>query len=179
MHTMKKYLFVALFALAGLSCEEASKLTQFDMDVNENITIPAMPTALPEGYPFTFTFRPDMEAELASRGLSPDVLEEILLKSLVLKVTSPAGADFGFVKSVDMYVSAEGMDKVRFAYTGNVADDAGATLSLTTANVDLKNYFLQEKVKIEVDIATDEATTSPHTVNIAATFLVDVKVLGL
>lgn len=177
---MKKFAFILLLAaLALTSCEQAAKLTQFDIPINETIDIPTLQTTFPDGKVYPMTLTPNIESELTSRGFSTDFLQQIVLKNLKIELTSPTGADLSFLKSVNVYISATGLSKELIASAATIPDNVGTSLTLTTNNINLKDYFLKDKLQLELNFATDKTTAETYSVKIDAIFMVDVKVLGL
>ncbi len=175
---MKKIIFVLFVAVLFTGCDKVSELTRFDIPISRSIDVPALATVLPTGHKATLTVSPNLGEELSKRSLSSDRIEEIVLKSLGLELTSPTTGDLTFLKSVTVEISAEGLEKKRIAYAENVPDNVGKTLTLAVENVDLKNYFLKESITLEVTLATDKVTTSIYSLKVNSVFTVDLKVLG-
>ena len=178
---MKKLLFIAfsLISLSWFSCKKVQELTQFDLNYSSEITIPSS-TGL--NLPFAIS-TPDIssniESEFSVKNTNKDLIEKITLKSLNLKITNPTEGNFDFLKSVEIYIKAEGLDPVLIASKNNIQDGLGKNLSLDVTQTDIKDYIKKSKFGLEVKSVTDKLITKDHTLKVDAVFFVDAKVLGL
>ena len=104
---MRFYVFLGFLALFLIGCDKVDSLTQFDMNYDESIVIPAS-TGI--NLPFDL-FTPDMEtdseSEFAVNNTRKNLIEEIVLKSLWLRITAPEDGDFSLLKSIEIYISDE------------------------------------------------------------------------
>ena len=109
-----------------------------------------------------------------------DLLEEVLLKKLVLTATSPSGQKFDFLKSADIFISADGLPEVKVASIDNI-DDAtvGNSIELTPSTSDLKEYLKKSEITIRVAATADKSTDNSITVKVDAKFFIDAKILGV
>lgn len=176
---MKKLIPLFAFFVATITgCRQFDKLTQFEMPYTETVVIPAS-TGI--NLPFNL-FSPDVEtnseATFAINDTRKDLVEEIRLTSLAVEHQSPAGEDFSFLKSVRIYISAEGLTEVQIAWKENIPDTAGTLISLDVSGDDLKEYIKKDKFTLRVNTVTDEFLTADHEVKIHSVFFVDAKILG-
>ena len=177
---MKKTLIpVLLMALALTSCDALSNLTKFDMPLTSSVTIAKIPAATTT--PVVIS-TPDIETNstkfFTDNGISTDLIGKVTLKKMELTVTTPTTGNFNFLKSIDIYITATDLTKTKIATVSNVS--AGLTVvPLVVEDIDLKQFLLKEKVKMEFSVATDEAMTADYTIEVKPTFLIDMKVLGL
>lgn len=177
---MKLYLtsFIAiLIVLVG--CKAVDKFTKFNLDYNETVIIPKSQLI---DLPISIT-TPEMEtnteSEFASNDTRKDKIEEIKLTQMTLTVLSPENGDFGFLKTISIFISADGLDEIKIASKDIVPENIGNILDLDTVDSDLKAYIKKDKYKLRVEATTDEATTSDHKINVYAKFFVDAKILGI
>lgn len=96
-----------------------------------------------------------------------------------MTVTSPANGNFNFLKNIEIYISADGLDDVKVASLENIPNNAAMPLQLVVDTVNLKQYILKDKFGLKVKAITDEMTTSEYQISINTTFLVDAKIAGL
>ena len=177
---MKKTLIpVLLMALALTSCDALSNLTKFDMPLTSSVTIAKISAATTT--PVVIS-TPDIETNstkfFTDNGISTDLIGKVTLKKMELTVTTPTTGNFNFLKSIDIYITATDLTKTKIATVSNVS--AGLTVvPLVVEDIDLKQFLLKEKVKMEFSVATDEAMTADYTIEVKPTFLIDMKVLGL
>ena len=176
---MKKYLF-ALLIVAPLivGCNALSKLTMFELPFTQSITIPAMP-ASNTPVPLAISgIKTNIDSVLNSLKLSSDLIQKVTLKEMEFTLTSPTDGNLNFIKSVEIYITAEGLDDVKIASSGDVSDNS-KNLVLTAADVDLKDFILKDEFGLKVITTTDKATLVEQKIDISFNFLVDLKILGL
>jgi len=177
---MRKILVPILFAAIILtSCDSLSKLTQFEMPFTASVTVPAStPINLPLNLP-----TPEIETNSAtffsSKNIDTDLIDQITLKKLELSVTSPATGNFNFLKKIEIYLSAEGLDDVKIASLEDIPNNAAMPLQLTVDSVNLKQYILKDKFGLKINTTTDEVITSDYKIDVKTIFLVDAKIAGL
>ncbi len=177
---MKLNTYVPLIALLFLlGCKAVDKLTQFNLDYNETITIPASSIIDVPLTILTPEVETNTESEFASNDTRKDKIEEIKLTAMTLSVLSPENGDFGFLKSVSVSLVADGLDEIQIAWKDAVPEDAGNILDLETTDKDLKEYIKKDAFKLRVSVTTDEVTTSEYKIDVYSNFFVDAKVLGI
>ncbi|RTE54457.1 hypothetical protein EHW67_04640 [Arenibacter aquaticus] len=176
---MKKFLL--LFALVGLfsSCDKLDELTKFEMDFNQRVVIPSS-----SGIDLPFdVYTPETETNSSSEfevnDTRKDLIEEIVLTKLSLFVNSPEGEDFSFLESIVVYMSAEDLPEIEIAWNNEVAATAGPLLELNTTSEDLKEYIKKDSYTLRLKTVTDEFLSSDYEIDVASTFFVDAKILGL
>jgi hypothetical protein len=174
----KSITIICLFALI-ISCDKLDELTKFDMEYSQRATIPS--TA---GIDLPFdVFTPEMETNSEStfevNDTRKDLIEEIKLTELEMVIISPDGADFSFLNSIEVYISADGLEEIKIAYLEEVPEDAGSVITLDTSDTDLKEYIKSDEFSLRLNTVTDELMSSDHELEVNSTFFVDAKILGL
>jgi hypothetical protein len=169
---MNKLSFLLVVLLAVVSCKKDEVGIRFKMDYETSFTVPSGNLL---NLPFDL-FTPDIttnsEAEFEANDTRKDKIQEIKLESLKLQITSPAGKNFDFLKSVDLYIEAEAMNELRFAYVENVADGQ-TTLEVTTTDDNLAEYIKQDKFGMRAKTVQDKVLDQD--VEIKATMVFAVK----
>jgi hypothetical protein len=176
---MKKQIIILGFILLAISgCKKIDKLTQFNMEFNESIVIPSS-TGI--NLPFNI-LTPDVatnsESTFAVNDTRKDLIEEIKLTELKLTITAPANADFGFLKSINVFITADGLSETKIASKDVVPSDNGAVLNLEVENTNLKEFMLKDSFKLRLNTVTDELISSDYHIDINSIFFVDAKILG-
>lgn len=175
------------FLLSGLllgflfltGCNKLDELTQFHLDYEQQVVIPSSTgIALPFSVntPDTET---NSESQFSVNDTRKDLIEEIQLTKLRLVLASPEGADFSFLESIEVYISAEGLDEVKIAWNDAVPADAGDILDLETSDADLQEYIKKDSFTLRLRTITDETLATDHNINVFSTFFVDARILGL
>ena len=175
---MRNIILVLTIFFTLSSCDKVDDLTKFDIEYNSKIVIPAS-----AGIDLPFNvFTPDMETNSESKfevnDTRKDLIEEIKLTELQLIITSPTDADFGFLNSVEVYISAEGLDEIKIAEK-DVDENIGNTLDVNVLDIDLKEYIKKDEFNLRLNTVTDEAIGSDHEIDVNSTFFVDAKILGI
>jgi len=177
---MKIRIILISFLIASIySCKTLDKLTQFNMDYDQSIVIPSS-----TGIDLPFNIQtPDVESNsestFAVNDTRKDLIEKIQLTDLTLTLTSPSDADFGFLKSISIFISAEGLSETKIAWKEDIPDNPGTVLTLETTGVDLKEYIKKDKFSLRLNTVTDELITSDHHIDMHSVFFVDAQILGL
>jgi hypothetical protein len=170
-------MFVCII-LSFSGCKMIDKLTQFDMEFDETVVIPSS-TGI--NLPFNI-LTPDIETNsestFAVNDTRKDLIEEVILTSLDLTLTSPADADFSFLKSISIFISADGLSETRIAWKDDIPSVVGSVLNLETEGVDIKEYIMKDQFALRLNTVTDEVLTSDHQIDVHAEFYVDAKILG-
>ena len=172
------FLFTFMILLLVAGCKKIDKLTQFEMEYNETVVIP---TSTGINLPFNL-ISPDIksnsESTFSVNNTHKDLVEEIKLTKLDLTLSSPSNGDFGFLKSIEIFISAEGLSEEIIAWKENIPSDVDKYIELETAETDLKEYIKKAEFTLRLSTVTDETLTSDHYIDIHSLFFVDAKVLG-
>ena len=177
-----KRLITTIFILALIyisSCKVVDKYTQFDIPYSTEVSIP--PT-LGINLPFNI-FTPDIETNSEStfeiNDTRKDLIEEVSLTSISMDVKTPDDGDFSFLKSVIIYLSAEGLPEIEIARNDNIPNDVGNQLNLTPTNVDFQEYIKKDQINLRVNTVTDQILMTEYKLGINCVFHVDAKILGI
>lgn len=178
---MKKDIFTLILVFIGLtlsSCNEFDQLTHFNLDVSSTVTIePSFTVNTPFSVP-TPPISNSNNQTFSSNNTSKDLIETVTLKNLVLTVNSPANEDFSILKSIEVYISADGEDDLEIAWANNIPDTT-TVLKLNVSDQNLKKYLVKDNFSLKVNTVTDEVFSKEYQIKIASSFYVDAKILGL
>lgn len=169
----------AVLLILPLACDKVNELTRFTMKYEAYATVPSSlvvdtPLSIP-----TPDITTNASSTFSSNNTNADLVQEILLSALSLEVSSPQGEDFSFLKSISIFLNAEGLPEVKIAWADNVPNDAGTILELETSGENLKEYIVKDKFSLRVNTVTDEIIGTDHEIKINSEFLVDAKILGI
>ncbi|MGB2761090.1 hypothetical protein [Maribacter stanieri] len=175
----KKYISFICLLVLFTACDKIDELTKFDMEYSQRATIPSS-TGI--NLPFD-VFTPEMETNsestFAVNDTRKDLIEEIKLTDLELVMISPEEADFSFLNSIEVYISADGLEEILIANLDEVPEDAGNVITLDTSDTDLKEYIKKDEFSLRLNTVTDELMSTDHELEVNSTFFVDAKILGL
>ena len=174
---MRKQISMFGFILLMISgCKTVDKLTQFNMEFEGSVVVPSS-TGI--NLPVNIV-TPDVATNSAStfsaNKTQKELVDEIKLTKMEVTITSPANADFSFLKSVAIYISSAGLPEVKIAYKDEVPASTGAILSLDVSGIDLKEYIKADKFSLRLNTVTDEVLTSDHTLHARSVFFVNAKI---
>lgn len=161
------------------SCRTVDQLTQFNMDFNETITIPS---ATGINLPINI-LTPDVETNSEStfeiNDTRKDLIEHISLTSLTISLSAPENADFSFLESINVYMNAPDLPEVEIAWANSIPENVGGVLMLDVSGADFQEYIKKDQFSLRLNTITDELLTADHQLEIATTFFIDAKILGL
>lgn len=177
---MKKLLFLlATVILSTYSCKEVDKLTHFNMNYNDEITIPAtLGIDLPIDI-WTPDIPTNSTSTFESNNTHKDLIEQIILKKMTLTIKTPESATWDFLKNIEIYISAEGLDEKKIAWMDDIPKTGLKSIELDVSGDDLKEYIKKDEYKLRTKTVTRELVSHDTKVEIASTFFVDAKILGV
>lgn len=175
-----KFLIVLFAILLGLTtaCKPGDKFTQFDIEYNSSFTVSSGASV---NVPINL-FTPDVETNSEStfevNDTRKDKIQEILLTSLLITVTAPNGKELDFLKEIEIFISANGLNEVLLASKYNIQNTVGVSLLLDPSLIDFKEYIKKDEFTLRVRTVTDEAILQDVDVDIRTKFYVDAKLIG-
>ena len=172
---------IALFALVLLfsNCKKVDEFTQFNLTYKSEVTVsPATILNLPIDI-FTPDMETNSEAEFAVNDTNKDLVEEILLERLDMKITSPDDQRFDFLGSISVFIEAEGLSEIKIAEITDIPDNVGAEISLTTVENNLAEYIKKDAFNLRVNIVSDKTVNREVKIEVDSEFFVDAKILGI
>ncbi len=178
---MKKLVLVLLGVIltSTWSCKEVNKLTQFNMNYSDEITIPAtLGIDLPIDI-WTPNIPTNSTSTFESNNTHKDLIQKINLTKMNLTITSPASSTWDFLKKIEIYISADGLDDKKIAWLDDIPQTGLKSIDLTVSSDDLKEYIKKDEYKLETKTVTRQLVSHDTKVEIKSTFFVDAKILGI
>jgi hypothetical protein len=117
------------------------------------------------------------EFEFSSNDTDKDRVNSIYLQDLTLTITSPAGEDFSFLSSVEIFISSPNHTEKKAAFRESIGANPGSQLICDIVDVDLQEFIKDEKFTVRVKTITDEALSSDVHIDLYTNFLVDAKLI--
>lgn len=175
---MKK-ISVLLFAFALLigfnGCQTINEWTSFDLGPwKTSFTVPGNGIAANLS---NFTSLADSLIPTSAtksftlNGTSSSLVDKITMKEMKLTLDSTA-TDMNFLKDIELWVKADGLDSVKIAYYNNIPDNV-KTLSLTMTDVNLKSYLSKDKFTLTPKVKLDAIPSKSTKIEISQTYHVD------
>ena len=169
---MKTRLILTILLIGTIFTFSCKKLLTFD--ISDSTTTTVNGNVLPFQPPFdvpTPDITTNSENEFAQNNTNVDLVKEIILKQLSLTVTSPENKTFSFLKSIEIYISADGEDETKLAWKDNI-DSNAKSLDLETTNAALDKYVKKDKYKLRTKVVTKETLNEDVDIKIDFTFQV-------
>jgi len=176
---MKKILLLISTVLIFSQCKKLDEFTQFTVVYHSEATIPAtvnidVPVNIP--LPAVTT---NSEETFENNNTHKDLIEEIRLEELQLKITDPVDGDFSFLSDIEIYMSTDDLPEIKIAWLYNIPDSVGNELNLETTDQDLQEYLKADAFNLRLKVTTDQLITQDYTVDVKTVFFVNAKILGI
>lgn len=101
---------------------------------------------------------------ITNQGVEPGDISDVYFEELTLSVTEPTGGDLSFLKSLEFYVSADGLPTILVASRYNFPEGV-SSVEMILEEVDIVDYVVADSM----DITTEVTGSRPD---------VDTRVLG-
>jgi hypothetical protein len=177
MYRVLKICLAVLFVAFNMSsCKKINKSIEFRLDFSTEVIVPSS-TGI--NIPFnviTPEVETNAEASFAANDTRKDLIEEINLEELRISIKSPQGEDFSFLKSVVVFIKADGFEEKQIASLDNVPENV-FELDLVPTGEDLAPYVKAESFSLRVKTVTDELITRDHELLVFSKFRVKAKLI--
>ncbi len=160
-------LFVGLIMIG--SCD---KLITFNISDQTTITVDKVLT--PVTLPFdiwTPNITTNSEQEFENNDTKIELVKEIILKDLMLTITSPSDKTFSFLESIHIYMYTDTEEEIEIAWKDNISSDA-EMIDLQTSNSALDKYVKSSSYKLRTEVVTRETLNQDIDILIDMTFQV-------
>ena len=175
-----KYSFLVVLSLFILtSCKLIDGWTHFEIKYSSAVTLPQDLDVNKSEDVYPDQIAADLEGEVESEGYNPDKIESVELTDLKLTIDLPAGVDFSFLSSAELFMSAGDLTEKKVAWIDEVPAGVGNTIDMKTTSSDLKKFLNQEVITLRLNIIINNGIPSDYLIGIDTKFLVDVKIMGI
>ena len=150
---MKKAFLFACVAIAFASCDKVKELANINQNLtySESVTIPELPGGIDTLPPGGITaYFPGQGVETKSQeylgqfNTDASLITHVKLTELLAVIAQPPGGNFDFIDSINVYLTADGMEEKLVAYKHGIPKGT-SNLSLDCAtDINLKEYFLKD-----------------------------------
>lgn len=170
---------LAVVVIGSSSCELFDKATEveFDMDFKSQVEVaPSSGLNLPFNL-FTPEITTNSESTFGIQNTQKELVETVNLTSLVMTITSPSSQRFDFLKSIKVYIDADGLGEVEIASATDIPDNVGNELALTVAANNLRDYIVKDEFTLRVETVTDKTINQTVEIDIDSKFHIIADVL--
>ena len=168
---MKTKTILTVLLIGIIFTVSCKKLLTFEISDSTTTTIKnQLPFDTPLNIP-TPDVTTNSESEFEQNDTKVELVKEIILKRLALTITSPDGKTFSFLKSIEIYISADGEDETKIAWNNDVQSNA-ESIELETTTAALDKYVKKDKYKLRTTVVTRETLFEDVDIKIDFTFQV-------
>lgn len=177
---MRKALLLLFVPVLIIACNKTKQLTEVNVDLPYTLELDAgkfpdsahyaslPPGGLKVDFP-TLPLTPNAQSYLDQYNTTANKINSVTLKSLVLQMTSPPGRNLDFLKRVTVSLSADTLATIRVAHLENIPKGQ-TSISLNDTSADLKPYFLQPVIYVQISATFDSIPPSGTHINAITTF---------
>lgn len=161
---MKKGLLAVLvFSVIAAGCaDKVKQLLSFTKEIEYNGSVeikgvPGLPdtvVTLPSGglnadFP-KLANATNAQQYIKDYNTSPDKISNVIISKLGLEMSEPSGANFDYIDSVKVYISATGMEEHLVGYKYGIPKGT-QSIDLTRDDINLKEYFLKDSIYFRIN----------------------------
>lgn len=167
---------LAVSAIAYAGCSKFRSLANIQRDIpysyqTDSIAIDSSVSIPPQGISISlpkFGIATNADAELSQAGSSEELIIHVKPSSLNLELLNPPTANFNFVDTVRLYLSAGGQPEILAAYKYGIPKNV-KMIDLDVEDVNIKDYFKQDSMFFRIeghftDLPADDAQLKINTV---------------
>lgn len=169
---MKRIFFflITFLTLTAVACDSIDDLLTFY--INEEATI-----VVESNFPIGLAaFDPvqvptNSEETFKNNKTRAELVKDVTLNKLTLSIAESEGSNFDFLQSIEIYISAEGVNEVKIAYLEEVPKSV-KSLDLKLTNAKLDEYLKKDKYTIQTKAVLRNSVARDIKVNAAMRFKV-------
>lgn len=168
---------LVLSLLGGSSCKKLRDLATFTINNTSYTTIPSGGIV---NLPFQL-FTPDVQTnsaqEFSTNKTEAKLVRTAFLKALTLSIYEPEQANFDFLRSVEVFISADNLEEKRIAVKTDIPQTGLKSILVNTdSSVDLKEYIKGDSYNLRIQVVTRQLPGSDITLRIQSAFEVEANV---
>jgi len=159
----KVFLLIGIVCVTFSSCKkdeipETIPYEQTRFVITEPIKF-EIPSVIGLNLPFQIPFVDiPLDFLTTSENTNPHIglIRDINLRDFILRITSPQGHTFNFLKDIEVYISTDILPEIKLAHHFNVDNSIGSVLHLVPEGGALDGYIKSESFKIRLELVADE-----------------------
>lgn len=162
-------MLLVLFA-SVVACDTIDDLLTFYINQEETIVVESnFPIGLVALDPVTVPT--NSEETFKNNKTRAELVKDVTLNKLTLTIPEEEGADFDFLKSIEIYIEADGLDEVKVAYLEEVPTNV-SSLELDLTNTKLDAYLKKDSYTIRTRAELRSPVSQDISINAAMRFKV-------
>lgn len=122
----------------------------------------------------------NLEEKLKAYNSNNDLVEEVLLRKIILNIDESSNETFAFLRGIDVFINTDKFGKVKIASVSDIEEsNIGKELEIDVdKELDLAKFMKQEFITLEVSGFAKEGIEEEVLIKADLTYWVDFKVLG-
>jgi hypothetical protein len=173
---------VGALLLSGWLGAACGALDEFDVMVEDSASVPG---TLSAGQIFDADYAGSFDSldlhgdrTFANNDVKPEDVDAIFVKSVRLEDSRPEVNNLkNIIESVELFVSADGLEKKRIAQGSMFPEGASAELTIDNT-LNLKPYAVKPAMTVSAEIKLKQKPAFSFTLKTIVTLLVDINLLG-
>ncbi|MER2997262.1 hypothetical protein [Pontibacter populi] len=169
---MKRIFFAlaVLLTFAITACDKIDDLLTFYINEETTIVVESnFPIGLVAFDPVTIPT--NSEETFKNNNTRAELVKDVTLNKLTLSIPEEEGADFDFLKKIEIYIAADGLDEVKVAYLEDVPMNV-KTLNMNLTNAKLDEYLKKDSYTVRTRAELRSSVVSDVNVKAAMRFKV-------
>ncbi len=147
------------------ACTKLLETIDFGFNIRGDFPVPAnIPASIPYDLP-SFPIQHNIAKEFEDQGTKADLVKEIRLEYLKLRVDEPIGGDFSFLKDIEIRLKKDGVGEKLVAWKYNVSDAVGQELNLDVTPDVLDTYLKSDNFEMKIKVVTDKVNSEQFKVS--------------
>lgn len=175
---MKKYFKLSAIAAAAiflLACNKAQKPVEFDIPYTTEFTVTTLGLTINEPIDFTTPeINTDISKRLGENKTDIQFIDEVKYTKLDIQVKLPQGQKLDFLKSIQLYINANGETEKLVAFKDPVPV-GDSLIMLEMPDLNIKNYIIKNKFSLRAFIIPDATLSENVTLTVSQNVHVKAK----
>lgn len=172
MRTLFFCLLTLLSAFAFSAC--AKSTAHFFITRSQTVTLDSTAVAIHEFSEQTSNVVLNVDAECEKYRTRTQKIETAYVRQLKLTLADTT-LNFSFAEKAKVFLSTDGLGEIQIASLDSIPADAGYSILLSTGSADVKQYVVADKVKLRLELVSDEAIPQSREISIRCRFFVSAK----
>lgn len=152
-------LVIFSFAMVWYSCnkdEIVDQLLTFDVSQSDTLKIPFIPKGSVDTTLFSIDIPTNAKQKAQENGTNTDLIKKAILKELKMTIINPPGQNFNFLDTINLYLSAPGLNEILLAGKTNIPADTNIVY-LDTYGSDFVQYIKQDTFALSPQLVTKDS----------------------
>ncbi len=175
---LRTYFLLMLPLLFLYSCSDLNEYTQYRTSLEHTAVLPASAVPQEEITIETPFIETQYETIYEKINSSADLVEEVKIETLTLRLESPSSGSFDFIKDLELYAQIEGEDPVKIGAAYDLDSNQSMEIHPEISDINFKDFFQKDKVKIVLSGTPIKQLTEDHHINAKLDLMINLKILG-